>query len=338
MRSGAWGGAVLRMSRWFRHYAGMMRDDKLVRAALKASQPIERVVWVWGAILESAAEVDDGGKFEVDAAEIAYFLRAPEADVGLILRTLQDLGRIRKNAVVKWGDRQFQSDRSAERQRRHRDRKRQANDMEAERGGAVTGIASDVTVTSPERDSDAPETETYTETEKNISPPSEAPPNKPNDDVRDAVGIYNQAAARVGWPLAQRITGSRRSACLSRLGECGGLEGWRAAIERAERSGFLRGESDKGWRADLDFFLQSKSFTKLMEGSYDDRAGSTASNGSGQHGRIFGALADIATQGAGERERQADFDGRPVVDAIAAPGDRGEDSGLEIPAFLRRTA
>ena len=43
------------MSRWFRHYAGMMRDDKLVRAAIKSKQSIERVLWIWGAVLESAA-------------------------------------------------------------------------------------------------------------------------------------------------------------------------------------------------------------------------------------------------------------------------------------------
>ena len=31
------------MSRWFRHYAGMMRDDKPVRIAIKTKQPIERI-------------------------------------------------------------------------------------------------------------------------------------------------------------------------------------------------------------------------------------------------------------------------------------------------------
>lgn len=39
------------MSRWFRHYAGMMRDDKLVGAAIRAKQPVERVVWVWADVV-----------------------------------------------------------------------------------------------------------------------------------------------------------------------------------------------------------------------------------------------------------------------------------------------
>ena len=142
------------MSRWFRHYAGMMRDDKLVRVAIRSGQTIERVVWVWGAILESAAEIDDDGRFDFDSAEAAYFLRADEADVDRILGLLADSGRLSGSRVAKWGDRQFQSDRSAERQKRYRDRRKQhEND------------GSDVTVTSPERDGDAPETETETELE-----------------------------------------------------------------------------------------------------------------------------------------------------------------------------
>jgi hypothetical protein len=67
------------MSRWFRHYAGMMRDDKLVRVAIRSKQTIERVVWVYGAILESAAELDDEGRYDLAADEAAYFLRADEA-------------------------------------------------------------------------------------------------------------------------------------------------------------------------------------------------------------------------------------------------------------------
>ncbi len=62
------------MSRWFRHYAGLARDDKLVRVALKSKQPVERVMWVWVAILESASEINDGGRYDFDADEAAYFL------------------------------------------------------------------------------------------------------------------------------------------------------------------------------------------------------------------------------------------------------------------------
>jgi hypothetical protein len=105
------------MSRWFRHYAGMMRDDKLVRVAIRSKQTIERVVWVWGAILESAAEIDDGGRYDIDAGEIAYFLRTDENDVQAVLTGLEDAGRIGSGAVVKWSTHQRQRQRKKQRRK-----------------------------------------------------------------------------------------------------------------------------------------------------------------------------------------------------------------------------
>lgn len=153
------------MSRWFRHYAGMMRDEKLVRVALKSKQPIANVLWIWGAILESAAEIDDAGQFEVDAAEVAYFLRADEADIASIFGALETMGRTHGGSVVKWGDRQFQSDRSAERQRRLREKQQTASDGDPDTRETVTIQPTDGGVTAQSRHGDAPETETETDTQ-----------------------------------------------------------------------------------------------------------------------------------------------------------------------------
>jgi hypothetical protein len=153
------------MSRWFRHYAGMMRDEKLVRVALKSKQPIERVIWVWGAILESAAEIDDEGRYDLDEAEAAYFLRADEADVRAIAASLADGGRIAEGRVVKWGDRQFKSDNSAERVRLHRAKRKGDGNGHDGRQSEVTEDRGNDPVTLRSRSGNAPETETETETE-----------------------------------------------------------------------------------------------------------------------------------------------------------------------------
>lgn len=146
------------MSRWFRHYAGMMRDEKLVRVAIKSKQPIERVLWVWGAALESAAEIDENGRFDLDPAEIAYFLRADESDIDAVLVALADAGRLADGSVVNWGDRQFSSDRSKERQAAYRERKRAKNS-----GPVACEGAENVTVTSRDGEVTLQETETETD-------------------------------------------------------------------------------------------------------------------------------------------------------------------------------
>lgn len=159
------------MSRWFRHYSGMMRDEKLVSVAVKSRQPVERVIWVWGALLESASEINDGGRYEFDAAEAAYFLRADEADIVAVTTALEAAGRVADGRVVKWGARQYQSDKSAERQARYRERRRaQGSDGDGEKplGDDSKGVIrehGDGQVTSRDAVVTLPDTDTDTDTE-----------------------------------------------------------------------------------------------------------------------------------------------------------------------------
>lgn len=198
------------MSRWFRHYAGMMRDDKLVRAALKAKQSIERTVWIWGAVLESAAETDDEGRYEVDPAEIAHFLRCKPAHVDAILEALKELGRIDGECVTAWSKRQFKSDRSKDRVTEYRARKR------AERNGDVT---------LQERRCNAPETETETESiplsNDNGSKPNFSQPLPPDPD-------------KLFWDSAKAYLGASKASLIGKWASKHGKPAVIAAIAAAQ--------------------------------------------------------------------------------------------------------
>jgi len=245
------------MSRWFRHYAGMMRDDKLVRVSIKSKQTIERVLWVWGAILESAAEIDDGGRYDLDAAEIAYFLRAEETDIRNILDAFESMGRISAGSVVKWGVRQFQSDRSRERVAAHRERKRAGGDN----GNAQSGQGN-ADVTLPERHGNAPETETETETDKEVICAS-------GDALKPehVVEIWNDTAPRLGKPTVRSLTPARRELLKARIGQYE-LSDFQDVFGKIERSPFLRG--DNGWHGcTFDWVFKRANFQKILEGNYD---------------------------------------------------------------------
>jgi uncharacterized protein YdaU (DUF1376 family) len=90
-------------------------------------------------------------------------------------------------------------------------------------------------------------------------------------EVEAAVEAYQALACRCGIALVQRMTAARQAKLRARLKDCGGLDGWKAALEKLESSRFCLGVNDKGWKADFDFLLQESSFVKLMEGKYDDR-------------------------------------------------------------------
>ncbi len=249
------------MSRWFRHYAGMMRDDKLVRVAIKSKQTVERVVWIYGAILESAAEIDDDGRYDLDSAEIAYFLRADEADVDAVLVALGDAGRVVEGRVVKWGSRQFSSDRSRDRVAAHRERKRSQgveDNGEVEAGNGV--------VTLPIRPRNAPETELETELDKK----EEATASSASDDAPGLKPIHvfekwNEVAKRVGKSTVRDLTPSRQQLVRARIGQYS-LEDFVVVFGKVEASNFLR----EGRFCTFDWIMKRANFQKIIEGNYDD--------------------------------------------------------------------
>lgn len=129
------------MSRWFRFYDDAIHDAKV----LKLSDAMHRA-WV---TLLCIASKNNGAL--PSAADIALTLRVKPSVVASWITELNTCGLLDRDgdgfAPHNWSDRQYKSDSSAERMKRHRDRKRD-----------VTGDgASDVTVTVQNR----------TETEKN---------------------------------------------------------------------------------------------------------------------------------------------------------------------------
>lgn len=85
---------------------------------------------------------------------------------------------------------------------------------------------------------------------------------------QDVVDAWNELADRKGLRKAVKLTEQRKRQIHARIRQ-NSLEEWQEALAAVERSRFCCGENDRGWRADLDFLLQPKSFTRLIEGFYD---------------------------------------------------------------------
>lgn len=136
---------------------------------------------------------------------------------------------------------------NAERQARHRAKKRN--------GVTVTGAPpNDIRISNPPASSTEP-SGSY----------DEAAPVLRAEHVVEA---WNAMAERCGLPPIRKLTAERARKLAGRL-RTTSVEDWTEAIGAIERSSFLRGENDRGWRANFDFLLQPASFTKLIEGSYD---------------------------------------------------------------------
>lgn len=84
----------------------------------------------------------------------------------------------------------------------------------------------------------------------------------------DILEGWNDLAEQCGLPKAGKMTGGRLRQAKTRLREYPDLAAWQRAFRHIHDTPFLRGENERGWRADIDFLLQAKSFTKLTEEAY----------------------------------------------------------------------
>ena len=105
-----------------------------------------------------------------------------------------------------------------------------------------------------------------------LSPPEPASP------IAEAVKVYNDAAEQAGWPRVQKMTPTRSKAIKARLSECGGVEGWRIAMDKGKASDFLTGRATGTTPATFDWLSKQSNFAKLMEGNYDNRPNTTRRN------------------------------------------------------------
>ena len=73
----------------------------------------------------------------------------------------------------------------------------------------------------------------------------------------------------LGEPFSQaRPTDSRKKHLRARLADAFWRENWKAAIAEIPNSQFLRGVNDRGWVADIDWFLRPDTVVKILEGKY----------------------------------------------------------------------
>jgi hypothetical protein len=97
-------------------------------------------------------------------------------------------------------------------------------------------------------------------------PAAEAAP-APVDSVETILDAWN--ALPEVFPRARLVTKARRAKARARLSEPAWRRDWCEALSRLPGSAFLRGENDRAWKADLDWFLKAESVNRILEGKYD---------------------------------------------------------------------
>ena len=160
---------------WFRFYSEALSDRKIAWICRKTKQPKATILGVWTILLSLASESPDRGKLLI-ANDIWLTEQEIQEETGLnkdafdaIIDSFCHLGMVERNegiTVINWDKRQFKSDSSTERVRRHRGRKAEEETVDG-----------NGTETLQERSGNAPDTDTDqdTESEEETESPSDLP-------------------------------------------------------------------------------------------------------------------------------------------------------------------
>jgi hypothetical protein len=108
------------VSRWYRAYVGTVKDDKLAEVAVIVGCSRSVAIAAWHTILESAAETNDGGRFDTTPRRVAATLNETLATSQALFLAMEEISMISDSRISAWSKRQYESDSSTERSRKHR--------------------------------------------------------------------------------------------------------------------------------------------------------------------------------------------------------------------------
>lgn len=191
---------------------------------------------------------DDGQSCYPSIPRIARHSSLSERTVYRVLTDLEEAGYIKREAV--------------------RGRPSQFT-INLSRSGPCQIVTPDMVAEAPDMVAEAPDT---VSPEPSITIKEQPRVKSSCDDaftVKDFEESWNAIADECGLGKIRKLTPARQRAFKVRQREYPDIDDWKAAFRCLRANKWMHGDNKNGWRADPDFFLQAKSFTKLVEGQYD---------------------------------------------------------------------
>lgn len=94
-------------------------------------------------------------------------------------------------------------------------------------------------------------------------------------DYKGIVATFNSVC--VSFPSVRALSDARKKAIKARLNNYS-VEDFKTLFEKAESSSFLKGKNSSNWSATFDWLIKDSNMAKVLDGNYDDRAGSPGPN------------------------------------------------------------
>jgi hypothetical protein len=77
---------------------------------------------------------------------------------------------------------------------------------------------------------------------------------------------------KAGLPIIRHWNEKRLKTLKARESDSFFMSCWQEGVQKISVSSFCTGKNDRGWRADIDWFLREGKLTEIIEGKFDDRS------------------------------------------------------------------
>lgn len=254
--------------RWVRLYTEITHDRKLRR--LPAT---ERWLWVTMLCLASKSPVPGtlllSKDVPVTVDDLADAAAIPRDDVASGIENFKRQKMLEEDSgvyrLINWDKRQFVSDSSTERVRKHRGKRGQDDETLQKR-------YSNVTVTPPEYRVQSTDTDQDLDTD----PPKTVTPHQA------IVDLFTKHCPSL--PQVRVISDNRKNNMRLRWKKYPGLATYEELFKKAEASDFLTGRKGKWAGCNFDWLLKEANMVKVLEGNYDnERGGGNGGGGNRRH-------------------------------------------------------
>lgn len=90
------------------------------------------------------------------------------------------------------------------------------------------------------------------------------------DSAKTVTESWNLMAQKHGLPQVAKLTHKRAAAINSRLAYSWWRKNWLVALNLVPKNPYLLGDNDRGWKANIDWFVRPDTVVKLIEGGAGD--------------------------------------------------------------------
>lgn len=260
--------------KWIKITTDIFDDEKIM--LIESMPDAYAIITVWFKLLCLAGKQNNSGVFMLGRIPytdkmLATIFRMKESTVTMALQTFESFGMVEiVDGVITIPNWEKHQSLDKLEQAKEKTRQRVAKHREKQKLLADGSVTGNVTVTQSNADRLEEDKDIDKELDNNIESVSDAPTpaaEPPSIDYEQFKNLYNEICTNL--PQVKMLSEKRKKAIRAFHKQLT-VDDFKTVCGKANKSDFMTGKNDRGWKADFDFLLRVDKAINILEGKYDN--------------------------------------------------------------------